>query len=245
MRPYTRSQLLSSPVLGLTITILFAVVGCGNKQGNTVGRDPKVPISMTKGPSNETSKKDVKNVADNSNPSSDRPNNGAASGSNGQGGSASDNPPAGGENPPVVGGDIVPGVPNLPRRPTLTIQVNNLHNTDGNFCLSIFNSPDGFPDSADKAIFAECFEVNERSFTITLTDFPAGRFAIAGWHDENKDKELNKNLFGIPKEGLSFSENGKPKLSPPPGPPSFDSIAFDVGNEDKTTEMKTSYLLDL
>lgn len=221
------------PKLALTTCFTILLAGCGEKSGSTEGKDPRIPISLGQ-PQNPTP------------PVSDSPKTGDEQGqpntpSNSAG--TSSTPTTGDE--PKTGTPAQPEPPAPPRRATLTVSINDLHNTEGNFCLSIFNSPDGFPDSAEKAILAECFAVVSKSFSIQIQNFPPGRYAIAGWHDENRDKKLNYNLFGIPKEGLAFSENGKPRLTPPPGPPSFDSIAFSVGTEDKTTQMKTSYLLDL
>lgn len=245
---------LSALQLATPLFLCPLTVSCGNDVAQTEGKDPRLEISLTKPkPSDESSKE------------KDFP--AGASGPNTppalQGNTGSGTAPAAGSEPPSNTPDNAntkpdAGAPqptppqNPPTAPaapaskaTLSVAVNNLRNTNGNFCLSIFASADGFPDSAEKAIFAECFSIAERSFTITLKDVPSGRYAVAGWHDENKDKQLNYNFLGIPKEGLAFSENGKPRIAPPPGPPSFDSIAFDVGSEAKTTQMKTTYLLDL
>lgn len=51
---------------------------------------------------------------------------------------------------------------------------------------------------------------------------PAGRYAVAAFHDENGNEKLDTNLLGAPKEGLAFSNDVRPKL----GPPKFDAIAF-------------------
>lgn len=219
--------------LALAFCLVTSVSACGKNSETTTGRDPSTPISLGRAqtPNPDSSNPIVTSPGQKELPSSsETPQSDKTSGPTDNSGSTTPQPPI---NQPIA------------QLATLTVVVNNLHNTEGNFCLSIFNSPDGFPDSAEKAILAECFTVSEKTFSIEIRDLPAGRYAIAGWHDENKDKKLNYNFLGIPKEGLAFSENGKPRLSPPPGPPSFDSIAFDVGSENRTTQMKTTYLLDL
>ena len=161
-------------------------------------------------------------------------------------------PPTQPNTPPPANSPSTPSLPDQPPAPlpplgsTLTVKINGLHNEKGNVCLSLFNSPDGFPDSDSKAILAECFSVIARSFEIKIENVPSGTYAIALWHDENRDKKLNYNFLGIPKEGLAFSERGKPRITPPPGPPSFNSIAFEVRDGvPKTTETQMTYLLDL
>lgn len=215
--------------------LLAAITSCGDSQGTEIGKDPRVPLVL-KQPTPE-------------NPAPIQP--GA-------------NSPLVGNEPKSPGAGTDPGTPNSgttpfnpgsaepstsPQQPmsaALTVKITGLHSERGNICLSMFNSADGFPDSAGKAILAECFAVVGRSFDITIEKIPNGTYAIALWHDENRDGKLNYNFLGIPKEGLAFSENGKPRITPPPpGPPSFSSIAFEMKGEPRSTPTKMSYLLDL
>ncbi|MFZ9521179.1 MAG: DUF2141 domain-containing protein [Silvanigrellaceae bacterium] len=224
------------PLFSAFVLLLTTQTGCGEKSGETVGKDPRVPITVNPiqvpGPTNPQQTPSVS--ADNQKPSNDLSGAGGSSQPTGAGSGNTNGDNSGNGNSPLN-----------PPRAVLTVSIRDLHSVSGNFCMSIFASSEGFPDSAEKAIVAECFAVAEKSFDVQIQNLPPGTYAIAGWHDENKDKKLNYNLFGIPKEGLAFSENGKPRLTPPPGPPSFESISFVLGNEDKSTQMKTSYLLDL
>ena len=132
-----------------------------------------------------------------------------------------------------------------PTGSVVTVEVNGIRKIKGNVCLSMFNSPDGYPDSASKAVLAKCFTVVSSSFEVRIEGVANGVYAIALWHDENRDEKLNYNFLGIPKEGLAFSENGKPRITPPPpGPPSFSSISFEVKDEPRRTSTKMTYLLD-
>lgn len=216
----------TSAILLLALTLM--AVSCGDPQGIEVGKDPNVPVSVK-----------PKNPETNSptNPQENRlaPSDGSGAGSNpNAGGNPSDTP----NQPPVA------GAPTAPKGATLTVSVNGIRTERGNVCLSLFNSPDGFPDSGDKAILAECFTVVGRSFDIKIEDVPPGTYAIALWHDENRDRKMNYNFLGIPKEGVAFSENGRPRISPPPGPPNFSAIAFEMKSEPRSTSSKMTYLLD-
>ena len=55
-----------------------------------------------------------------------------------------------------------------------------------------------------------------------LQDLDFGTYAIAVIHDENSSKELETGIFGIPKEGVGFSNNPKIIF----GPPSFKDASF-------------------
>ncbi|MBN8609077.1 MAG: DUF2141 domain-containing protein [Deltaproteobacteria bacterium] len=48
------------------------------------------------------------------------------------------------------------------------------------------------------------------------------RFAFAGMHDEDSDRELDRDALGLPQEGYAFSNDARE----PFGPPSFAAAAF-------------------
>lgn len=48
------------------------------------------------------------------------------------------------------------------------------------------------------------------------------RFAFAGMHDEDEDRELDRDVLGLPSEGYAFSNDARE----PFGPPSFQAAAF-------------------
>jgi len=49
------------------------------------------------------------------------------------------------------------------------------------------------------------------------------RFAFAGMHDEDSDRELDRDALGLPQEGYAFSNDARE----PFGPPSFAAAAFE------------------
>lgn len=231
------SSFFSRSMSTLCITAHAALISsCGTPDGDEQGKDPRIPVSMKQPelapnsqPNQTPSSSGGTNLNDSGNgvpPSSQTP-------SLSNGGSQPDTPAQPPATPPSASAKV-------------TVKINGLHNDRGNVCLSMFNSPEGYPDSASSAVLADCFAVIGRSFEIKIENVAPGTYAIALWHDENRDKKLNYNFLGIPKEGLAFSQNGKPKISPPPGPPSFSSIAFEVkAGESVTTDTQMSYLLDL
>jgi uncharacterized protein (DUF2141 family) len=42
---------------------------------------------------------------------------------------------------------------------------------------------------------------------VTLTDVPAGVYALQAFHDANDDHKVNRGLFGIPREDIGFSND--------------------------------------
>jgi uncharacterized protein (DUF2141 family) len=73
--------------------------------------------------------------------------------------------------------------------------------------------------------------------TINFGRVPAGRYAIAVFHDENANGRLDKRLM-MPREGYGFSRNAPVRL----GPPSFDSAAFAVGEGDEHQSIRMRYM---
>lgn len=206
-------------------TCILCIVACGNDEGQSQGQDPSIPVvlnpqvSTPPAPTQQEPSTDSRDLA---------------SQPEGTGGSQ-----------PSAPAPQEPEPPAQPLGTSVTVEVNGIRNVKGNVCLSMFNSPDGYPDSASKAILAKCFTVVSTSFDIRIEGVLDGVYAIALWHDENRDEKLNYNFLGIPKEGLAFSENGRPRITPPPpGPPSFNSISFEVKGEPRRTSTKMTYLLD-
>jgi uncharacterized protein (DUF2141 family) len=106
---------------------------------------------------------------------------------------------------------------------TLIVHIDGFRNQKGDAGLSIFNSSDGWPESNDKAFQHGPHPYTGTSTTITL-QVPPGRYALVALHDENNNHKLDRNMFGIPKEGFGFSNNPKVLLSAP----SFDTAAITV-----------------
>lgn len=108
----------------------------------------------------------------------------------------------------------------------LTVTVNNVTSNDGKVSVAVYNSSDGFL-KFDKVFKAEAVPSQKGSTEVLLKDLPEGTYAIAAFHDENGNDELDTNMLGIPKEPLGFSK-GKMKTF---GPPSFGECAFELTSD--------------
>ena len=63
------------------------------------------------------------------------------------------------------------------------------------------------------------------SVTVRITGVPPGTYAAQAYGDENGNGKIDRNLFGIPTEGIGFSNDAKMRF----GPPSFADAAFTLG----------------
>ncbi|MBO3098605.1 DUF2141 domain-containing protein [Gelidibacter pelagius] len=98
--------------------------------------------------------------------------------------------------------------------PELTINVQNIKSLKGEIIIGVFNTDKDFLKEG-VAIKNYTIAIDEATETIVISDLPKGEYAVSLYHDENSDKECNRNFLGIPKEGYGFSNNVKPKFSAP------------------------------
>ncbi len=105
----------------------------------------------------------------------------------------------------------------------LTLKVTNIEEVKGNISIAIFNNSEGFP-SGDNYFIGKKIPVKSKEFAYIFKDIPKGKYAIAIYHDMNKNGEHDKNWFGIPKEpyGFSYKEKGKT------GSAKFDEATFEL-----------------
>lgn len=113
---------------------------------------------------------------------------------------------------------------------TLTITVEGVESSDGNISIGLYKDAEGFlkPDKVFKGMFQKA----EKGTTIAqIENLPEGTYAVAVFHDENANQELDTNFFGIPKEALGFSK-GKLKTF---GPPDYEECTLVFPKEKSIT----------
>jgi uncharacterized protein (DUF2141 family) len=94
-----------------------------------------------------------------------------------------------------------------------------------------------FPD-AQGAIAAQWVQAAPGRHRFVFTNLPPGRFAVAVFHDENDNDELDANVLGIPTEGYGFSRDARGMF----GPPSFAEAAVEVPAAGRGTTRTTTTL---
>lgn len=120
----------------------------------------------------------------------------------------------------------------------VTISITNLRNMKGQVLVCLTTNPKAFPDCSKDAASLKKVVVTSSASTVIFSDVPAGTYAIALVHDENKDGKLNAPVL-IPTEGFGFSRNPTVTF----GPPSFKKASFVVGASDVSQTVKMKYML--
>ena len=114
---------------------------------------------------------------------------------------------------------------------SITIDITGVNvKKDGELYVGLYNSKDSFKDRL-KTYKNTIVGIYSNSIEITFKDIPKGVYAIAVFHDENKNGKLDKNFFGVPTEGYGFSNNIKPALRGA----NFDESKFDLYSNKKIT----------
>ena len=104
----------------------------------------------------------------------------------------------------------------------IKVSITNLRSNNGFVLISLYKEGIGYPNEPSKAFRKEKLIIKNKNASILFSGLPAGKYAIAILHDENNDQEMNKNFWGIPKEGYGFSKNVMGTF----GPPSFSKASF-------------------
>lgn len=124
---------------------------------------------------------------------------------------------------------------------TLTITVNNIRNQKGDICFRIYAGEKGFPMSDKSEVQSGCAKITGTSVTKKFPGLKHGTYAVAIVDDQNGDRKLNTDFFGIPKEGFGLSKN--PTVSVQTGTPKFRDASF-VVNKNTSINIVMKYSLD-
>lgn len=89
---------------------------------------------------------------------------------------------------------------------------------------AVYASPQGWPEDTKLAVVHGGFPIGNGEAT-EIFQMPPGQYAVVVIHDENRNHKLDRNLFGIPKEGFGFANNPHVLLAAP----SFQTAAIHVG----------------
>jgi uncharacterized protein (DUF2141 family) len=118
----------------------------------------------------------------------------------------------------------------------IIVKVTDIVNKEGKLFIGLYNKDDDTFASTSKyyKVINLFIESNETRYT--FKNISNGIYAIAIFHDENGNKELDTNIFGIPSEGYGFSNNIRPKFRPA----SFEEAKF-VLDDNISVTIKMGY----
>ena len=108
----------------------------------------------------------------------------------------------------------------------LTVNVKDISSAQGYLMVALFSGEQSY--KSGKPAKATRVKVSGEQEVVTFSEIADGDYAIKMYHDENDNKELDKNFLGIPSEGYGFSNN-KGQF----GQPSYQEASFSVNQDTK------------
>lgn len=89
-------------------------------------------------------------------------------------------------------------------------------NDQGKVFCAMWRGPQGYPTERQYAVgnAIDRTIVNNRA-TCVFDDVSPGEYAIAVFHDENANNDLDRNFVGIPSEGTGASNDARGFMGPP------------------------------
>jgi uncharacterized protein (DUF2141 family) len=94
----------------------------------------------------------------------------------------------------------------------LSVEVDNVRNGRGIVHVDICPKDRFLSESCP---FSGDAPAHPGTVIVTVANVPAGQYAAQAFHDENVNHDIDRALFGIPKEGVGFSRNARIVFSPP------------------------------
>jgi uncharacterized protein (DUF2141 family) len=88
----------------------------------------------------------------------------------------------------------------------LSVSVSGLRNDSGSVRCGLYASPDGFREPG-REMRGAVAPIKNGLATCVFNGVPAGTYAIAVFHSEHNETQMETGLFGKPKQGYGFSNN--------------------------------------
>lgn len=102
-----------------------------------------------------------------------------------------------------------------------TLQIHGLAKAEGEVRIAMFDSQEAY---TKEPVHAVVLTVDSTTISWEVDALPFGEYAIAVYHDKNKNGKLDTNFLGIPKERYGFSNNARGRF----GPASWSDSNFEV-----------------
>jgi uncharacterized protein (DUF2141 family) len=120
----------------------------------------------------------------------------------------------------------------------LTVVITGFHSDAGEVSVALFNEATAFPKHPEKAVAILYSRITHGKSEAIFENLSPGQYAISVFHDENNNKKMDSNFFGVPKEGVGASNNAKGHL----GPPKYQDAKFIFTGPDLTMSITITYL---
>lgn len=98
---------------------------------------------------------------------------------------------------------------------TLRLEVSGVRNDKGHVLVALYRPEDGFSETKATAFRKVNVEAKSGTVVIELSGLPPGQYALAVFHDENDNNQIDTGFLGLPVEGFCFSNDARGLFGPP------------------------------
>ena len=114
----------------------------------------------------------------------------------------------------------------------VNVTVEGFESTKGQVLVSLYLDDSGWPGDEARAFAARRIPIAEDlRARVEFDDVPAGSFAVSVVHDKNRNRKLDRGLFGIPREPYGFSRDARSTFHAP----SFSAAQLQVAAGESTS----------
>lgn len=128
-------------------------------------------------------------------------------------------------------------MPQINGQDALHIRIAPVSPLKGKVYVLLHNSAETFPDKQEGAFRKQVIPADQKEIKLTFENLPEGEYAISVWHDKNDNGKFDKNMLGIPKDGLGFSKVDRIMFSSP----DFQDALFTFTGGKQEMRIKTIY----
>jgi len=125
----------------------------------------------------------------------------------------------------------------VPKTCALTVVMKGFESNEGTAMVALHDKPEAFPTKRKLVHSYVIGTITNKTSTVVFKNLPYGTYAVAVFHDENGNGELDTNLLGIPKEGMGSSNDAPASF----GPPEWEDAKISLSSEKKTITINLSY----
>ena len=104
---------------------------------------------------------------------------------------------------------------------TITLMIEGVDDPIGEIRIAIFDSENRYLENPS---LADIIPASQTKIEWQIENLAYGQYAIAVYHDKNKNGKLDTNMLGIPLEEYGFSNNARSRF----GPASWSQAKFTV-----------------
>jgi uncharacterized protein (DUF2141 family) len=128
------------------------------------------------------------------------------------------------------------GAANAQAADRISVPVSGLRNDDGVVRCGLYAGAEAFPKAGQESrgVIAR---IKGGQATCVFNGLKPGSYAVAAFHAENNETQMQYGLFGKPKEGYGFSRNPPSRM----GAPAFAAASFDYAGGAQTVPIRLTY----